>query len=222
MPAESSVSEPLAESGGPAPTRDSSLRGKVRAAGYGLTNLLRRPFFAALAPGSRVHPLACFSGSRNISIGDGTRISARAELDADGARSAIRIGARGLICPRAMLLTFGGWIELGDDCSVNPFCVLYGQGGLRIGNGVRIAAGTVIIPSNHNFDRRDVPIHRQGVSSKGIVIADDVWIGANATILDGVHIGTGGIVAAGAVVNRDVEPFTIVGGVPARLLRKRP
>ncbi|MCB9079909.1 MAG: acyltransferase [Anaerolineaceae bacterium] len=120
-----------------------------------------------------------------------------------------------------MLLTYKGEIEIGDNCSINPFCVIYGHGGVKIGNDVLIATHTVIIPSNHNFSSLDRPIRLQGNTSKGIIIEDDVWIGAGCKILDGVIIGKSSIVAAGSVVNKSIEPYSIVGGVPAKLIRKR-
>jgi acetyltransferase-like isoleucine patch superfamily enzyme len=126
-----------------------------------------------------------------------------------------------LVCGGALILTCGGKITIGDDCSFNPYCVIYGHGNLAIGNCVRIATQTVIIPANHNFDRRDLPIHRQGLSMKGVRIGDDVWIGAGVKILDGVEIGSGSVIAAGAVVTRAVAPFTIVAGVPARAVKTR-
>jgi acetyltransferase-like isoleucine patch superfamily enzyme len=98
---------------------------------------------------------------------------------------------------------------------------LYGTGGVVIGDAVRIAAHVVIVAAMHRFDSVDIPIHEQGSSASGIVIEDDVWIGAGARILDNVRVGRGAIVGAGAVVVKDVEPFTIVGGVPARLLKYR-
>jgi acetyltransferase-like isoleucine patch superfamily enzyme len=120
-----------------------------------------------------------------------------------------------------MILSHGGDIVIGDDCSVNPYSILYGHGGLKIGDKVRIASHTVIIPGNHKFGRVDIPIFRQGVTMKGIVIDDDVWIGANCTILDGVSIGKGAVIGAGSVVTRDVEPFSVVAGVPARVITTR-
>jgi galactoside O-acetyltransferase len=73
----------------------------------------------------------------------------------------------------------------------------------------------------HRFDRTDVPIHGQGVTSRGVVIEDNVWIGMNVSILDGVRIGNGSIVGAGAVVTKDVPANAIVVGNPARVLRFR-
>jgi acetyltransferase-like isoleucine patch superfamily enzyme len=134
----------------------------------------------------------------------------------------ITIGSRCLIEDYALLLAYGGDLELGDEVSVNPFCVLYGaSGGLRIGNGVRIAAHTVVIPSNHRFDDPDALIHTQGVESRGIVIEDDVWIASGVRVLDGVRIGRGAVIGSGAVVTKDVPPLAVVAGVPARVIRYR-
>jgi acetyltransferase-like isoleucine patch superfamily enzyme len=134
----------------------------------------------------------------------------------------IRLGAQTSIMPRASLITYGGSISIGKRCTVNSGAVLYGQGGLVIGDDVRIAANTVIIPSNHTFDRRDIPIGKQPTRNLGIRIEDDVWIGANCTILDGVVIGRGCVVGAGSVVSRSLQPYGVYVGVPARLLRVRP
>tara|TARA_R100000935_G_scaffold20725_1_gene39017 strand:- start:2860 stop:3249 length:390 start_codon:yes stop_codon:yes gene_type:complete len=120
-----------------------------------------------------------------------------------------------------ILAPTGGSIELGDDCSLNPYSILYGQGGLKIGNGVRIAAHTVIVPSNHGFDDLTQPIFKQKSTGQGVVIEDDVWIGANCTILDGVRIAKGCVIGAGSVVSKSTEPFGIYAGVPARFIKKR-
>jgi acetyltransferase-like isoleucine patch superfamily enzyme len=157
-----------------------------------------------------------------ISIGDDVFIAGGVPLRSEGNKALIKIGAKSVLAYGAMLLTHEGTIELGENCSVNDYCMLYGYGGLKIGNNVSIATGTVIVPANHNFSRRDIPFKSQGSTGLGIIIEDDVWIGANVTILDGIHIGHGAIIGAGAVVTKSVEPFTIVGGVPARFIRERP
>lgn len=118
----------------------------------------------------------------------------------------------------------GGDIIIGEHCYINPGCVLYSGNGIRFGNYVLLAPGVKVVPSNHAFDSRKTVIRHQGFmkSKGGVVIEDDVWVGANAVLLDGAHVGRGAIVAAGAVVSGHVPAFEIWGGVPARKLRDRP
>jgi len=115
----------------------------------------------------------------------------------------------------------GGWIEIGDETTINPYCVLYGGGGLKIGAHCGIATQTVIVASAHTFERTDLPIMNQLVTAKGIVIEDDVWLGAGCRVLDGVVIGRGAVVGAGAVVTRDWPPGAVIAGVPARQIKVR-
>lgn len=112
-----------------------------------------------------------------------------------------------------------GEIILGDHCTVNPYACISGK--VRCGNGVRVASLASIVGFNHGFDDPEKPIYEQGVGSVGIDIADDVWIGASAVILDGVSIGRGAVIAAGSVVTKDVPELAIVAGVPAKLVRLR-
>lgn len=133
----------------------------------------------------------------------------------------IIIGKNTELLNGVLLMTYGGIIQIGNNCSINPYTVLYGHGNLTIGNNVLIAGHCIIIPANHKFSDINIPIREQGVSKVGIVIEDNVWIGAGCRILDGVTIGAGAIIAAGAVVNKDVLANTVVGGIPARLIKKR-
>ena len=128
----------------------------------------------------------------------------------------LRMGERSWIAGHALVR---GDVILGDDCSINPYACVSGR--VTCGNGVRIASHASIVGFNHGFDDPDRPIHRQGVVSLGIVIGDDVWIGANCAILDGVTIGNGAVIAAGAVVTQDIPALAIAGGVPAKVLRSR-
>jgi len=129
------------------------------------------------------------------------------------------------IAPTAILfrnVTLLGKISMGAGSSISDNCSLNGAScGIEIGEDVMIAPGCVIVAFNHAYARLDIPMSRQGWVEKPVRIEDDVWIGANCTVTCGVTIGKGSIVAAGSVVNRDVEPYSIVGGVPARKLAER-
>ncbi|HET6224881.1 MAG TPA: acyltransferase [Bacteroidia bacterium] len=120
-----------------------------------------------------------------------------------------------------LVLSYGGKIKIGKKCSINAYTIVYGHGGVTIGDAVLIAGHCMIIPNNHNYKDKHVAIRDQGSTSKGIVIENDVWIGHGCSILDGVTIGKGAVIAAGSVVNRSVEPYTIYAGVPAKKIKDR-
>lgn len=111
-------------------------------------------------------------------------------------------------------------IKIGNDSLVGEYSIIRGQGGVRIGDRVYTSPFTQIIAVNHVFDDPNRPFVEQGITAEGIVIEDDVWLGAGAVITDGVRVGKGAVVAAGAVVTQDVAPHTVVGGVPAKPIRK--
>lgn len=146
-----------------------------------------------------IHPLATLSttGGGNIHLGKGT-----------------------IIHKYSIIATYGGTIRFGSKCSLNPFSIAYGHGGLTIGNNVRIAAHVTIIPSNHKT-KIGLKIMEQGHIAKGILVEDDVWIGTHVSVLDGVTIKMGAIIAAGSVVTNSIESNTIVAGVPAKKIKDR-
>lgn len=109
-------------------------------------------------------------------------------------------------------VTIGDYTRIGIHCTViGPVC---------IGNNVNLAQGITVTALNHNFEDPTRKIDEQGISTKPVVIGDDVWIGANAVILPGVTIGRHVVVAAGAVVTKDVPPHSLVAGVPAKLIKQ--
>lgn len=112
-------------------------------------------------------------------------------------------------------------ITIGDNVKLNGDAYLSGYGGIEIQNDVRIGPRTVILSSDHGFSDRDTPIFKQKLKVAKVTICKDVFIGCNVTILMGVTIGKGSIIGAGSVVTRDVPPYTIVGGVPARKIKMR-
>lgn len=170
-------------------------------------------------------------GGKNISIGKNVNIFKHVDLDArkhpalppfykQKELGKIIIGDNANIKDFVKIYTYDGFVTIGNNFSINPFCLIYGHGGVTIGNNVMIAAHTIIVSSNHIFSDISRPAKEQGISAMGIIIEDDVWIGSNVKILDGVKIGKGAVIAAGAVVNKDVESFCVVGGVPAHLIKK--
>jgi len=112
-------------------------------------------------------------------------------------------------------------ITLGNHLSVNGGCSLDGTGGLVIGDYVMIARDSCIYSAQHRFDDISKPMMLQGYDRSRTVIEDDVWIGARSIILPGVTVARGSIVAAGAVVTDNVPEYSIVGGVPAKVIGTR-
>lgn len=164
---------------------------------------------------------ACRAWRHGYTLGQGSRVKSSASIEV-GKGGSVIIGDHCVIEEHVLFRTGGGGrITLGDHVSINPFTILHGQGTLAIGNHVRIASHCAIVSFDHVFKDRDAPIHTQGLSRKGVVIEDDVWIGAHATVLDGVRIAKGCIIAAGAVVTRSTEPFGVYAGVPARRIKER-
>ncbi len=112
-------------------------------------------------------------------------------------------------------------IEVGRNLNVNRGVHIYGRGGVKLGDYVLIGPNVIIASSQHRYDIAGTPILFQGHEKEPVVIGSDVWIGANAVILPGVTVGDGTIIGAGAVVTNDTEPYSIVGGVPARKIGER-
>ncbi len=137
----------------------------------------------------------------------------------------IRIGQNTIIMHGAVLHVYNfrglpsSGIVIGRDSLVGEYSVIRGQGGVKIGDRVYTSPFTQILAVNHVFYDPDRPFVEQGITAEGIVIEDDVWIGAGAIITDGVRIGKGSVIAAGAVVTHDVPDHTLVAGVPARPVR---
>lgn len=162
---------------------------------------------------------------QGLQLGEGVEIDPLAVISPSVRGTLIRIGAFTKVHAFAIIKAVGGTgdVVIGEHCQINPQCVLYSGSGITLGNHVLLAPSVMLVPANHAYHRLDVPIARQGFlpSKGGIVIGDDVWIGAQTVVLDGVTIGHGAIIGAGSVVNKPVPAWEIWAGSPARRISSR-
>ena len=114
-------------------------------------------------------------------------------------------------------------IKIGSNCAFNSNVMINarGKGNIVIGNNVLVGPNVVIRSSDHAFNNLNLNINDQGMKDGEIIIKDNVWISSNCVILQNVIIGEGSVIAAGAVVTKNVDPYSVVGGVPAKLIKKR-
>lgn len=126
-----------------------------------------------------------------------------------------KIGSKSSILMRCTFDSKGG-VEMGKGSVINANCRLDSRGGITIGNGVSISEEVIILTGDHDMDDDNF----KGRTSP-VLILDNVWIGTRATLLPGVTIGKGAVVASGAVVTKDVSDYMVVGGIPAKEIRQR-
>jgi acetyltransferase-like isoleucine patch superfamily enzyme len=112
-------------------------------------------------------------------------------------------------------------MKIGNNTAINKGCYFNAIGGINIGNNVAIAHDCSFHTNSHNYFNIKMPIGKQGQSYKEINIEDDVWIGCNTVILQGVTIGQGSVIGANSLVNKDIPNFSIAGGSPAKIIKKR-
>lgn len=153
------------------------------------------------------------------------KISPLADLETSQRGSVIRVGAGAMVDAFVKIKFAGGAgdVVIGANSYLNSGTVIYSGHGVTIGPNVLIAANCTLAATNHAFDAPDRPIRLQGFqpSRGGIVIEEDVWIGANSVLLDGTHIGAGAVIAAGSVVRGTIEGGMVYGGTPLRKIRAR-
>lgn len=139
-----------------------------------------------------------------------------------GMRGEIEIGARAQIARGVIIESWGGRVRLGAGIYVGPYSVIYGHGGVDIGDDTLVAMHVTIVSSNHALPPLGRSIQYQPDELRPTRIGRDVWLGAGAVVLGGVNIGDGCVVGAGAVVTKDIPAGMIVAGVPARVIGQRP
>lgn len=133
----------------------------------------------------------------------------------------VSIGAFSRIILSTSMNNIGEQIKIGNNVGIGEFAYLGGAGGLEIGDDCIAGQYLSCHPENHNYENPDVFIRLQGVSRKGIKIGKNCWIGSKVTILDGVKIGEGSILAAGSVITKSFPANSIIAGVPAKLIKTR-
>jgi acetyltransferase-like isoleucine patch superfamily enzyme len=157
-----------------------------------------------------------------IHLGDNIVIDDNCVLDAKGTdNKGIFIGNGVFIGRNTILFCKDGDIYIDDNVLIGFNCEIFSANFVKLGKNIQIAAYSYLNGGTHNFDRLDIPVKEQERSGKGIIVEDNVWLAANVKVLDGVVIGRDSIVGAGAMVNKDIPPFSIAGGVPAKIIRSR-
>ena len=174
-----------------------------------------------------IHPSSSIKCSSKLKMGKNFSVGRKCYIDA--------LSKKGLVCGNNVSLGYFTHIELTGSLKLLGLGMIvgnnvglgshghYGSGAglLEIGDNTIFGNYVSIHPENHNFADLDIPIRLQGVTGKGIKIGNDCWIGAKVTILDGTVIGDHSIVAAGAVVTGKFPPYSIIGGVPAKIIKMR-
>ncbi|MEO5795355.1 MAG: DapH/DapD/GlmU-related protein [Rhodoferax sp.] len=160
-----------------------------------------------------------------IAIHPTAQVSRLADIEDSVRGTRIEIGAHSVVDSFVKFKPAGGLgdVVIGEWCVINSGCVLYTGHGILMGNQVAVAANCTFAPVNHAYQDASKPIRTQGFlpSRGGIVIEDDVWIGANCVFLDGTVLRRGCVVAAGSVVRGEVAAYTVVAGQPLRVVGRR-
>lgn len=167
-----------------------------------------------------------FFNASNMKFGKWVQLEDNVYLSALGSQpleigNNVRIGAFSRVITSTSFNNIGEYIRIGNNVGIGEFAYLGGGGGLEIGDDCIIGQYFSCHPENHNYDMAEIAIRLQGVNRQGIKIGRNCWVGSKVTILDGVTIGDNCIIAAGAVVTKDMPANSVIGGVPAKILKSK-
>ena len=181
--------------------------------------LQRRLRAVFMAPGVNLRSASLIRFGRGVTLERGVIIDALM-------RNGVELGGNVMIGPYAVLVcapmtNLGEGIKMGANSAVGAFSFLGSSGPITIGENVIMGQHVSFHPENHNIERTDIPIRDQATTRVGIVVEDDVWVGANVTFLDGARVGRGSVIGAGAVVRGEIPAWSVAVGVPARVVRTR-
>lgn len=155
-----------------------------------------------------------------LTLGDGVCINALSKGGVEFGDN-VSVGAGSVIECTGVIRELGEYVKIGSHVGFAQNAFVAVRGPLEIGDDCIFGPNVSIHSENHVFSDPDAPIRLQGVTRKGVTIGRDCWIGEGAVILDGVSIGDGCVIAANAVVNKDIPDLSVAGGVPARILKRR-
>lgn len=179
-------------------------------------NLILRQRLRSIGSDTQIDRGVHFDYPDNIFIGDEVRIARHTVIRANSENSLL-IGDGSSVLEYCLLTSNEGSITIGKRSWLGAGTYVYGNGHVTIGDDVLIAAKCVINTVSHNFDDLFTPINLQGINVAPVIIENNVWIGLGVSILQGVRIGEGTIVGAGSLVTKDLPPYTIAFGTPARV-----
>lgn len=210
-----------------------------------LRNFFYRGVLADIGKSVSIEPDVQFIDPHKIAIGHHVKIEHFSRLDASSPGGSIQLGNYVCLSDNVRLQADGekskiylrdsvfldrgvdikahpnGRIEIDRGTYLGPYVCMAGPGHIKIGKDCMLAAHTGVYANNHRFDDPDRKIREQGLTIEGIVIEDDCWLGTGVKVLDGVTIGYGSVIGAGAVVTRNIPPFSVAVGVPAKVIAKR-
>jgi acetyltransferase-like isoleucine patch superfamily enzyme len=162
--------------------------------------------------------------SKNIVFGHSVTIGKLCEIDAFSSENiklgnCVKIGSFSTLTSTSHLSKYGKGLIMGNNSAIGDYTHFGASGGIKIGNDVIMGSYISFHSENHNFNDSSKLIREQGVTSKGIVLGNNIWVGAKVTFLDGCKVGNNSVVAAGAVVKGVFPDNVVIGGVPARILK---
>lgn len=188
--------------------------------GFQVVFFFRKPKGMMLGKGVAFFNISKIKWGKFLRLGNQVYVSALSKNGIHFGEN-VSIGAFSRVIVSTSLNNIGNKIVIGNNVGIGEFAYLGGAGGLEIGDECIIGQYWSCHPENHNHEDLEIPIRHQGVCRKGITIGKNCWIGSKVTILDGVNIDNGCIIAAGSVVTKSFPENSIIGGVPAKLLKNR-
>lgn len=169
-------------------------------------------------------PNVILHNRKNIQFGNNVTIDKNCILDGYSEEiiilgDGVKIGAYSSLSSTSHMSKYGKGLKMGNNSAVGQFTEFGASGGIEIGNDVIMGSYVSFHSENHNFENKNILIREQGVTSKGIILGNNIWVGAKVTFLDGCQVGDNSVVAAGAVVTGIYPPNSVIGGIPAKIIK---